>query len=94
MTGSPRMGIGGLHVGQVWEAPLGNRYVHWTVTWIGTKKVRLKADLDYGWANCTADIARMLDSPDWRRIPTGDGSTQQVTEAARARPKPKRGPVI
>lgn len=53
-----------MRVGQLWEAPLGSRRVQWRVSWVGTKKARLKAILDYGTATATVTITRWVDSPD------------------------------
>lgn len=71
-------------VGQIWDAPLGNRRVNWRVTWVGTKKARLKADIDYGTATATVTIARWIDSPDTDLISsastTGDVSSPPSTK--------------
>lgn len=68
-------------VGQIWEGPLGLRRVNWHVSWVGTKKARLKADLDYGTAVATVTIARWVASPDTDLI------SPASTTAPEAQPK-------
>ena len=57
-------------VGQRWLGPLGNREVSWKVTWVGVRKARLKAEVEYGWATVTVWIDRWLDNPDWTPLDT------------------------
>lgn len=57
-----------MRVGQLWDAPLGDRVVRWRVTWVGVKKAKLSAQLDYGWANVTVWIDRYVDNPDNRLV--------------------------
>lgn len=56
--------MSGMAVGQVWEAPLGKEMVLWRVSWVGKKKARLKAVLDYGWATATVTIEQWVASAD------------------------------